>query len=275
MTGRKGAVASDATTMRISFCTNCGRDVALESNGCCGRCGAAMGVPALRPAVEALPTDPAEHRDLTDPFTYCNQPEMCVLPCASCGVRATHAKRRAKGQRSVGRPALIDNPDLVERIRAMRAQGLSYGAICRQLNAEGVPTVRGAGTWQKSALQSVLNPGFREKANDRNRRRHRERMERDVSYRKQRRKQSREQDRERERLVKIGRSAEGQRALLRLANDAGAVGKVYTTVIRHLQALDRLPYTGKERGRLEREAIAGLHKAEDALGLWLRLEEGQ
>ena len=41
----------------------------------------------------------------------------------------------------------------------MRAAGMTYQAICDVLNAEGVPTARGASAWSISAVQRSL--GYR------------------------------------------------------------------------------------------------------------------
>jgi hypothetical protein len=45
---------------------------------------------------------------------------------------------------------------VVERLRAMRAQRLSYQAIANQLNAEGVPTLSGRGRWQMGTIGNLL-----------------------------------------------------------------------------------------------------------------------
>lgn len=61
--------------------------------------------------------------------------------------------------RAVGRPAVADNPDLSHRIAAMRAEGMTLQAIADQLNAEGVPTVRGGAKWRHSSVQAAA--GYR------------------------------------------------------------------------------------------------------------------
>jgi DNA invertase Pin-like site-specific DNA recombinase len=61
--------------------------------------------------------------------------------------------------RSVGRPAVADDPDLSQRIAAMRAEGMTLQAIADQLNAEGVPTVRGGAKWRHSSVQAAA--GYR------------------------------------------------------------------------------------------------------------------
>lgn len=61
---------------------------------------------------------------------------------------------RAQGK-PTGRPAVADRPELAERIRAMRDQGLTLQAIADTLTAEGVPTARGAKAWRPSSVQAA------------------------------------------------------------------------------------------------------------------------
>jgi recombinase len=66
--------------------------------------------------------------------------------------------------RKVGRPSLRDRPDLVERITAMRSANTTLQAIADQLNAEGVPTLRGGAMWRPSSVKAALGyrrPGTR------------------------------------------------------------------------------------------------------------------
>jgi DNA invertase Pin-like site-specific DNA recombinase len=58
-------------------------------------------------------------------------------------------------RRSSGRPAVADRPALEERIRGMRAQGMTLQAIADTLNAEGVPTLRGGSKWRPSSVQAA------------------------------------------------------------------------------------------------------------------------
>lgn len=62
---------------------------------------------------------------------------------------------RARGK-PTGRPAIVDRPELAHRIRSLHASGLSLHGIARQLNAEGVPTVRGGACWRASSVQTIL-----------------------------------------------------------------------------------------------------------------------
>jgi DNA invertase Pin-like site-specific DNA recombinase len=70
---------------------------------------------------------------------------------------------RMKG-RSVGRPAVADDPGLSGRIAAMRAEGMTLQAIADQLNKEGVPTVRGGAKWRHSSVQAAAGYRRRERS---------------------------------------------------------------------------------------------------------------
>jgi DNA invertase Pin-like site-specific DNA recombinase/peptidoglycan hydrolase-like protein with peptidoglycan-binding domain len=66
--------------------------------------------------------------------------------------------------RPTGRPSVADRPALLERINAMRAANMTLQAIADQLNAEGVPTLRGGQLWRPSSVQAALGykrPGSR------------------------------------------------------------------------------------------------------------------
>ena len=71
-----------------------------------------------------------------------------------CGL----AEVRAHGQ-PVGRPAVGDDPELLERIWAMRQTSMTLRAIAERLNAERVPTLRGGAEWRPSSIQTAL--GYR------------------------------------------------------------------------------------------------------------------
>jgi DNA invertase Pin-like site-specific DNA recombinase len=68
------------------------------------------------------------------------------------------------GGKPTGRAAVADRPALLERINAMRAANMTLQAIADQLNAEGVPTLRGGVMWRPSSVQAALGykrPGTR------------------------------------------------------------------------------------------------------------------
>lgn len=69
--------------------------------------------------------------------------------------RAALAQLRLQGK-PTGRPAVVDDQALVERIREMRESEMTLRQIAETLNAECVPTMRGAAKWQPSAIQSAL-----------------------------------------------------------------------------------------------------------------------
>ncbi|HEX6458133.1 MAG TPA: peptidoglycan-binding protein [Thermoleophilaceae bacterium] len=54
------------------------------------------------------------------------------------------------------RRAVKERSELLERIRSMRASGMTLQAIADVLNDEGVPTVRGGARWLRSSVQFVL-----------------------------------------------------------------------------------------------------------------------
>ena len=68
-----------------------------------------------------------------------------------------------------GRAAVADRLVLLERINAMRAANMTLQAIADQLNAEGVPTMRGGQMWRPSSVQAALGykrPGTRANPRD-------------------------------------------------------------------------------------------------------------
>jgi DNA invertase Pin-like site-specific DNA recombinase len=73
----------------------------------------------------------------------------------AAGTRRGLAKGRAAGRQN-GRPAVSHRPELVDRIAAMRAANMTLNAIAEQLNAEGVPTLRGGKKWRPSSIQATL-----------------------------------------------------------------------------------------------------------------------
>jgi DNA invertase Pin-like site-specific DNA recombinase len=68
------------------------------------------------------------------------------------------AQLRLQGK-PTGRPAVADRPELSDRIRLMRAQGMTLQAIADTLNAEGVPTLRGGAMWRVSSVENAA--GYR------------------------------------------------------------------------------------------------------------------
>jgi transcriptional regulator with XRE-family HTH domain len=52
--------------------------------------------------------------------------------------------------------ARIDKAEVLRRIRALKAEGLSLQHIADRLNADGVPTLSGRGTWQRGTIANLL-----------------------------------------------------------------------------------------------------------------------
>ena len=68
------------------------------------------------------------------------------------------AERTRSGMRAARRKgpgSVADNPELRDRIVAMRAEGMTLQAIADELNADGIPTVRGGAKWRPSSVQSA------------------------------------------------------------------------------------------------------------------------
>jgi uncharacterized protein (DUF2336 family) len=76
--------------------------------------------------------------------------------------RLANRTRNGLAGRLSGRPAVSDRPELLQRIAAMRAANMTLQAIADELNAEGVPTLRGGTTWRPSSIQTAL--GYRRPA---------------------------------------------------------------------------------------------------------------
>jgi Recombinase len=73
--------------------------------------------------------------------------------------RLVTERRRPAGERP--RPAMPGRPcgpraELVDRIRAERAAGKSFGQIARNLNSSGTPTAHGGAQWWPSTVRAVL-----------------------------------------------------------------------------------------------------------------------
>jgi DNA invertase Pin-like site-specific DNA recombinase/peptidoglycan hydrolase-like protein with peptidoglycan-binding domain len=68
------------------------------------------------------------------------------------------AAAKARGA-TTGRAAVGDVPELKERIVAMRSEGMTLQAIADELNAAGVPTIRGGKKWRPSSVQAAA--GYR------------------------------------------------------------------------------------------------------------------
>jgi DNA invertase Pin-like site-specific DNA recombinase len=62
------------------------------------------------------------------------------------------------GRALTGRPGRPSSTPaaVAERIRDLRARGMTLQAICDTLNREGVPTPRGGAEWRPTSLRSVL-----------------------------------------------------------------------------------------------------------------------
>jgi DNA invertase Pin-like site-specific DNA recombinase len=74
------------------------------------------------------------------------------------GLAAARARRATSGH-----PAVEDMAPLKKRIVAMRQAGMTLQAIADQLNAEGIPTLRGGTEWRPSSVEAAA--GYRRPKN--------------------------------------------------------------------------------------------------------------
>jgi hypothetical protein len=63
--------------------------------------------------------------------------------------------RERPRQATPGRPVVVA-PELVDRIRAVRAAGKGLGEIACDLNATGTPTAHGGSLWWPSTVGAIL-----------------------------------------------------------------------------------------------------------------------
>jgi DNA invertase Pin-like site-specific DNA recombinase len=96
---------------------------------------------------------PRGHHVATTLITLSNHAHERIAYRGSNGLTDVRADRRN------GRPAVSHDPELRRRIAAMRASNMTLQAIADQLNAEGVPTLRGGRKWRPSSIQAAL--GYR------------------------------------------------------------------------------------------------------------------
>jgi peptidoglycan hydrolase-like protein with peptidoglycan-binding domain/DNA invertase Pin-like site-specific DNA recombinase len=105
-----------------------------------------------------------------DTYTNSGQLVAKALATVSGWERERLSERTRKGlaaareRGAVGRPAVSDRPELVERIATMRGSGMTLQAIADALNARGEPTVRGGTHWRPSSVQGALGYKRRPKA---------------------------------------------------------------------------------------------------------------
>jgi DNA invertase Pin-like site-specific DNA recombinase len=69
-------------------------------------------------------------------------------------IREALAVRRAQGHRLRAPPAIP--VEVAEKIKALRANGLTLQAICDELNRTHVATARGGSEWRPTSLRALL-----------------------------------------------------------------------------------------------------------------------
>ena len=98
--------------------------------------------------------------EAADKLVSLSAPDRQRRPSARPGHPGPLSERRPTKRASASsRPAGDDVRALKERIRAMRASGMTLQAIADRLNAENVPTLRGGEKWRPSGVQAAT--GYR------------------------------------------------------------------------------------------------------------------
>jgi DNA invertase Pin-like site-specific DNA recombinase len=77
---------------------------------------------------------------------------------------AERTRNGIRAARRKGPASVAGHPALSERIAGMRTAGMTLQAIADQLNADGVPTVRGGARWRPSSVQAAA--GYHRPATD-------------------------------------------------------------------------------------------------------------
>jgi DNA invertase Pin-like site-specific DNA recombinase len=136
----KGLIVSE-----LSRLTHSAADLGMIIGGLT-RCNA-----RLVAAAHALDTDDEQGRLAADLLV-----EISTWERDRLSERTRNGLRAARSNGgSTGRAAVIDDPDLSERIVQMRARGMTLQAIADRLNEDGVPTVRGGTKWRHSSVQAA------------------------------------------------------------------------------------------------------------------------
>lgn len=72
--------------------------------------------------------------------------------------RTRNGLREAALKRNPDAELLNPTPDFERRLRSLHKEGLSYRAIAKQLNDEGVPTPAGEGEWYHVTVRRIVSP---------------------------------------------------------------------------------------------------------------------
>jgi DNA invertase Pin-like site-specific DNA recombinase len=97
-----------------------------------------------------------------DTGTESGRTAIRILCAISDWERARTAERSRAGlaaARAKGAGLSSIEPDIRRRIERMRGAGMTLQAIVDELNAAGVPTVRGGALWRPSSIQAAV--GYR------------------------------------------------------------------------------------------------------------------
>jgi DNA invertase Pin-like site-specific DNA recombinase len=94
-----------------------------------------------------------------DTGTQAGQAAARILSAVSEWERHRALERSRRGLAAAREKGALQptiEPDLKQRIASMRGAGMTLQAIVDELNAAGVPTVRGGATWRPSSVQAAI-----------------------------------------------------------------------------------------------------------------------
>jgi DNA invertase Pin-like site-specific DNA recombinase len=91
-----------------------------------------------------------------DSGTHAGRAAMRILSAVSEWERLRAAERSRRGLAAARALQPTIEPGLKRQIARMRGAGMTLQAIVDELNAAGVPTVRGGSTWRPSSVQAAI-----------------------------------------------------------------------------------------------------------------------
>jgi DNA invertase Pin-like site-specific DNA recombinase len=94
-----------------------------------------------------------------DTATQAGQVAVRILAAVSEWERTRTLERSRRGLAAAREKGAVQptiQPELKRQIARMRGAGMTLQAIVDELNAAGVPTVRGGATWRPSSVQAAI-----------------------------------------------------------------------------------------------------------------------
>jgi DNA invertase Pin-like site-specific DNA recombinase len=98
-------------------------------------------------------------KPLIDTGTETGRTTAAVLGAVSDWERTRATERSRRGLAAAREKGALQptiEPELKQRIASMRGAGMTLQAIVDELNAAGIPTVRGGSMWRPSSVQAAI-----------------------------------------------------------------------------------------------------------------------